>query len=61
MNEAWRYFKMESYRDVDVHSTETDSSDASSETDAEHNSSENSEDGDGYVVSSADQSSDDED
>ncbi|XP_045827823.1 protein FAR1-RELATED SEQUENCE 5-like isoform X1 [Trifolium pratense] len=54
-------FKMESYRDVDVHSTETDSSDASSETDAEHNSSENSEDGDGYVVSSADQSSDDED
>ncbi|GAU25497.1 hypothetical protein TSUD_218690 [Trifolium subterraneum] len=52
---------MENYRDVDVHSTETDSSDASSEFD-EYNSSENSDDEDGnYIVSAADQSSDDED
>jgi hypothetical protein len=55
-------FQMENYTDVDVHSTKTDSSDASLESDVEYNSSENSEDEDGnYVVLSANQSSNDED
>ncbi|GAU40240.1 hypothetical protein TSUD_219500 [Trifolium subterraneum] len=49
----------QNYRDVDVHSSATDSSDASSESD-EYYGSENIEDEDGNdTVSAADQSSDD--